>query len=50
MFDKLIELLHKIRISMKCCISSNCSLNENNLDNNSIDEEITKNYEEFKPK
>lgn len=49
MFDKLIELLHKIRISMKCCMSSSCSLNdENNILDDDIDDEITTDSEEFK--
>ena len=35
---------------MKCCMGSECSLNENNINDNNIDDEIAKNYEEFKPK
>lgn len=48
MINKLIQLLHKIRISMSCCFNSKCSLNENNILDDSIDE-TTENCQEFKP-
>lgn len=48
MINKLIQLLHKIRISMSCCFNSKCSLNENNILDDSIDE-IVEDNEEFKP-
>ena len=48
MINKLIELLHKIRISMKCCMQSQCSINaENNILDDNIDE-IVEDSEEFK--
>ena len=48
MINKLIELLHKIRISMKCCMQSQCSINaENNILDDNIDE-TTENCQEFK--
>lgn len=50
MIKKILEFFHKLRISMKCCMGSECSLNENNINDNNIDDEIAKNYEEFKPK
>lgn len=43
MIKNLIKFLNKLRISMKCCMSSSCSLNDENkkLDN-IIDEEELK--------
>ena len=50
MFDKLIDILQKIKCKISCCYQSKCSLNdENKISEDSIDETAT-NYEEFKPK
>lgn len=49
MIKKILELLNRIRISMKCCLQSECSLNENNILDDDIDE-TTENYEELKSK
>ena len=49
MWKKLIDIIEKIKCKISCCYQSKCSLNENKISDNSIDE-VTTNYEEFKPK
>ena len=49
MWNKLLKIIEKIKCKILCCYKSSCSLNENKIDDNNIDE-VTTNYEEFKPK
>ena len=38
MWKKLIDILQKIKCKISCCYQSKCSLNENNISEDSIDE------------
>tara|TARA_R110000823_G_scaffold226032_1_gene353785 strand:+ start:763 stop:912 length:150 start_codon:yes stop_codon:yes gene_type:complete len=49
MLKKILSILKKIKCKLSCCYESQCSLNENILDPNNIDEVIA-DSEKFKPK
>jgi len=38
MLKKILQLLEKIKCKLSCCYESQCSLNENNILHNDIDE------------
>lgn len=38
MWKKLIDIIEKIKCKISCCYQSKCSLNENNISEDSIDE------------
>ena len=38
MWKKLIDIIAKIKCKISCCYQSKCSLNENNISEDSIDE------------
>ena len=40
MWKKLIDIIEKIKCKISCCYQSKCSLNENNISEDSIDEII----------
>ena len=41
MWKKLIDIIQKIKCKISCCYQSKCSLNENNISEDSIDEDQT---------
>jgi len=43
MLKKLMEIIEKIKCKLSCCYQSQCSLNENKIDANYIDEVIDDN-------
>ena len=40
MIKKILEIIEKIKCKMLCCYKSSCSLNENKIDDNNIDEVV----------
>lgn len=40
MLKKIMEVIEKIKCKISCCYQSQCSLNENKIDPNNIDETI----------
>ena len=40
MIKKILEIIEKIKCKLSCCYQSQCSLNENKIDTNDIDEII----------
>ena len=40
MLKEILSIIKKIRCKLSCCYQSQCSLNENNIDPNNIDEVI----------
>lgn len=49
MIKKILQIIEKIKCKLSCCYQSECTLNENNLYDNSIDETI-EDSEELKSK
>tara|TARA_R110001632_G_C11211837_1_gene404452 strand:- start:350 stop:493 length:144 start_codon:yes stop_codon:yes gene_type:complete len=47
MWKKLINIINKIKCKINCCYQSQCSLNENKIDEDIIDE-VAEDSEEFK--
>ena len=40
MLKKIMEVIEKIKCKISCCYQSQCSLNENKIDPNNIDEVV----------
>jgi hypothetical protein len=48
MIKKIIDLINKIKCKLTCCYQSQCSLNENKIDDNNINgDKTTKSDKEF---
>ena len=47
MLKKILSILQNIKCKLACCYQSQCTLNENKIDPNNIDE-IAEDWEELK--
>lgn len=50
MIKKILEILNKIKCKLSCCYESQCSLNENKINDNNINGKTSEDSKEFKPK